>query len=70
MNSFNKDADYQDNTETNNFALIDRFMLDDKSWNKTLSMLEKSKKSIQWKDKVDKLYWRGTLSSDNNTMYS
>ena len=28
MNSINRDADYQDNTEANKFVLVDRYMLD------------------------------------------
>jgi hypothetical protein len=45
-------------------------MLDLKSWNETLAKVEKSRQTINWEDKSELLYWRGTYSSDNNTVYS
>jgi hypothetical protein len=45
-------------------------MLDLKSWNKTLATVGKSRQTINWEDKSEMMYWRGTISSDNNTIYS
>jgi hypothetical protein len=36
MNSINKDTDYQDNTEANNFVFVDRYMSDTAAWQKDL----------------------------------
>lgn len=41
MNSPNRDPDFVENPETNKFAFIDRYMIDFKSWNKTLNEIEK-----------------------------
>lgn len=70
MNSINKDKDYQDNTEANNFVFVDRYMLNKKEWNKKLEEVKKSNDTIKFEDKIDSLYWRGGPASDNNTVYS
>jgi hypothetical protein len=58
-----------ENPETNKFAFIDRYMIDFKSWNKTLNEIEKVDSKISWSDKKEKIFWRGSASSDNQTVY-
>ena len=69
MNSINKDADYQDNTEANNFVFIDRFMQDVATWQKDLSQVQKMSNHLRFEDKADKLWFRGAPTSDNNTIF-
>jgi hypothetical protein len=39
MNSINKDTDYYDNAEANNFVFVDRFMANKKDWQKDLQQV-------------------------------
>ena len=70
MNSINKDTDYYDNSEANNFVFVDRFVVNKKDWQKDLSQVQNMSKHLRFEDKVDKLWWRGAPSSDNNTVFA
>ena len=70
MNSINKDSDWQDNTEANNFVFVDRFLRNAEAWQKDLGEVQKFSKNLRFEDKVDKLWWRGAPSSDNNTVFA
>ena len=62
MNSINKDTDASDNTEANNFVIVDRYM-SGFAWDEAAT--EKSNTKVKFEDKIDKLYWRGAPSSAN-----
>ena len=69
MNSINKDTDYQDNTEANNFVFVDRFMKDVAAWTKDLSQVKNMSEHLRFEDKIDRLWFRGAPTSDNNTIF-
>lgn len=69
MNSPNKDHDAPDNNEANKFPMIDRYMLNYGDWVKTMSEVKKAESKIKRKDKKDKIYWRGSTSGMNQTIF-
>lgn len=69
MNSPNKDPDAPDNNEANKFPMIDRYMLNYGDWVKTMSEVNKAESKMTRKDKKEKIYWRGSTSGMNQTIF-
>jgi hypothetical protein len=69
MGSPNKDKDAPDNNEANKLPMIDRYMLNYGDWTKTMKDVEKADKKIKKGDKKEKIYWRGSTSGMNQTIF-